>query len=156
MIVLPLWNTKEVINMLKLLFSIKWARTENSAKKWPTYFWYYTLPFRNLKGSFKKNIYNNIVKYFLQFKITVSVLIYLIYIYIYLFLWCKAEFSASLLQSSVSHDPSEIILIWFAAQETFLIFVNVENMCCFIYLWLLAYRILWWIESSKEQHLFEI
>ncbi len=37
-----------------------------------------------------------------------------------LFLWCKAEFSASLLQSSVSHDPSEIILIyWFAAQKTF-------------------------------------
>ncbi len=43
-----------------------------------------------------------------------------------LFLWCKAEFSASLLQSSVSHDPSEIILIcWFNAQETFII--NVEN-----------------------------
>ncbi len=34
-----------------------------------------------------------------------------------LFIWCKAEFSASLLQSSVSHDPSAIILIcWFAAQ----------------------------------------
>ncbi len=31
-----------------------------------------------------------------------------------LFLWRKAEFSASLLQSSVSHDTSEIILIcWF-------------------------------------------
>ncbi len=31
----------------------------------------------------------------------------------------KAEFSASLLQSSVSHDPPEILLIrWFAAQET--------------------------------------
>jgi len=30
----------------------------------------------------------------------------------------KAEFSASLLQSSVSHDPSEISLTcWFAAQE---------------------------------------
>ncbi len=28
-----------------------------------------------------------------------------------LFLWCKAEFSASLLQSLVSRDPSEIILI---------------------------------------------
>ncbi len=29
----------------------------------------------------------------------------------------KAEFSASVLQSSVSHDPSEIILIcWFDAQ----------------------------------------
>ncbi len=32
----------------------------------------------------------------------------------------KAEYSASFLQSSVSHDPSEIILIYlFAAQETF-------------------------------------
>ncbi len=47
-----------------------------------------------------------------------------------LFLWCKAEFSASLLQASVSHDPSEIIQIfWFAAQETFSssIIINVEN-----------------------------
>ncbi len=40
----------------------------------------------------------------------------------------KAEFSATLLQSSVSHDPSEIILIcWFAAQDTFLIIINFEN-----------------------------
>jgi len=32
----------------------------------------------------------------------------------------KARFSASLLQSSVSHDPSEIILIWwFDAQFTY-------------------------------------
>ncbi len=47
-------------------------------------------------------------------------------------MWCKAEFSASLLQSSVSQDPSEIILIyWFAAQETFLIIINVEN-CFFL------------------------
>ncbi len=51
----------------------------------------------------------------------------------------KAEFSASLLQSSVSHDPSEIILIyWFAAQETFMIISNVgvkktENLCCLIF-----------------------
>ncbi len=51
-----------------------------------------------------------------------------------LFLWCKAEFSASLLQSSVSHDPSEIILIcWFAAQETFLIINNAENSCAASY-----------------------
>jgi len=35
------------------------------------------------------------------------------------FLWCAAVFSASLLQSSVSHDPSEIINCWLAAQETF-------------------------------------
>ncbi len=47
----------------------------------------------------------------------------------------KAEFSASFLQSSVSHDPSEIILIcWFAAQETFLIIINVENSCAAEYL----------------------
>jgi len=41
----------------------------------------------------------------------------------------KAEFSASLLQSSVSH-PSEIILKWcFAAQETFIIIkkIRVKN-----------------------------
>ncbi len=37
--------------------------------------------------------------------------------------------SASLLQSSVSRDPSEIIIIcWFTAQETFII-INVENTC---------------------------
>ncbi len=42
-----------------------------------------------------------------------------------LFLWRKAEFSASLLQSSVSHDPSETILInWFAAEETLLIIIK--------------------------------
>ncbi len=39
----------------------------------------------------------------------------------------RAEFSASLLQSSVSHDALEISLIcWFAAQETFIV-INVEN-----------------------------
>ncbi len=47
----------------------------------------------------------------------------------------KAEFSASLLQSSVSHDPSEITLIyWFGAQETFPI-INVENNCADLFLW---------------------
>jgi len=40
----------------------------------------------------------------------------------------KAEFPASLLQSSVSHDPSEITLIWwFDAQETFMVIISVEN-----------------------------
>jgi len=39
----------------------------------------------------------------------------------------KAEISALLLQSSVSHDPSEITLIWWSdAQETFMIIINVE------------------------------
>ncbi len=40
----------------------------------------------------------------------------------------KAVFSASSLQSSVSHDPSEIILIcWFAAQETLLSMLKKTN-----------------------------
>ncbi len=35
-------------------------------------------------------------------------------------------------QPSVSHDPSEIILIClFAAQETFIIILNVENLLVF-------------------------
>ncbi len=51
-----------------------------------------------------------IVKYYYHF----SCLFEIFFIYSCDF---KAEFSASLLQSSVSHDPSEIILIcWFAAQ----------------------------------------
>jgi len=50
----------------------------------------------------------------------------------------------------MSHDPSEIILICrFAAQETFII-INVESRCIQF-----RFRILWWIESSKEQHLSE-
>ncbi len=61
----------------------------------------------------------------------IMIIKYFLYLYIVkynLFLWCKAEFSSSFLQSSVSHDPSEIIIIcWFAAQETFLIIINVEN-----------------------------
>ncbi len=32
----------------------------------------------------------------------------------------------SIILSSVSHDPSEIILCWFAAQETFII-ITIEN-----------------------------
>ncbi len=59
-----------------------------------------------------------------------------------LLLWCKAEFSASLFQSSVSHDPSEIIWICrFAAQETFLIIISVEN--------------IYFFHDSKEPHLLE-
>ncbi len=42
----------------------------------------------------------------------------------------KPNFQQSLLQSSVSNDFSEIILIcWFAAQETFIIIINIENSC---------------------------
>ncbi len=48
----------------------------------------------------------------------------------------KAEFSASLLQSSESYDPSEIIML-----------LN-------IFLESVFFRILWWTESKKEQLLY--
>ncbi len=55
-----------------------------------------------------------------------------IYIKCNLFRWCKAEFSASLLRSLVSHDnPSEITLLcWFASQKTCIIIIILnENIC---------------------------
>ncbi len=72
----------------------------------------------------------------------------------------KTEFSASVF-SVILISLSEIILIyWFSAQETFLIIINAENrraaksFCgnrdAF------SFVILWWIEISKEEHLFEI
>ncbi len=43
-------------------------------------------------------------------------------------LWWQSWISALLLQSLASYDPSEIIIIcWFAAQEIFLIIINVEK-----------------------------
>ncbi len=57
---------------------------------------------------------------------------------------------------SVSHDPSEIILICWFAQETFLS-MNVENGCC---LWKLWYNFVFQDSlinrKFKKQHLFEI
>ncbi len=45
-----------------------------------------------------------------------------------LFLWWQSWIFSII--TSVSHDPSEIVLIyWFAAQETFLIIINVEKIC---------------------------
>ncbi len=43
-------------------------------------------------------------------------------------MWCKAEFSALSVQSSASHDPSEIIPIYrFAAPETLILMINAKN-----------------------------
>ncbi len=40
----------------------------------------------------------------------------------------KLNYQQLLLQSSVSHDPSEIILIYlFGTQETFIFIINVEQ-----------------------------
>ncbi len=55
--------------------------------------------------------YSNIAKYYCNLNV---------FLYFLNVICGKAEFSASLLQSSVLHDPSEIILIcWFDGQETF-------------------------------------
>ncbi len=83
----------------------------------------------------------------------------------------KLNFQQPLLQSSVSHGPSEIILICsYGAHE--MIFINsIENRFFFFFFfkWLnifvihsfieqriLSCRILCCMECSKEQHLFEI
>ncbi len=64
----------------------------------------------------------------------------------------KAEFSASLLQSSVSHDPSEIILTCsFAAQKNFLLlsmFKTVVLLNIIVETLIIVFRTLWWIESA--------
>ncbi len=47
----------------------------------------------------------------------------------------KLHFQQPSFQSSVSHDPSEIILIcWFAAQETFLIIIQYWKQLCCVYI----------------------
>ncbi len=49
---------------------------------------------------------------------------------LYIFKMYSCDGNVEFLQSSVSHDPSEIILILrFVAQETFLIIINVKNSC---------------------------
>jgi len=66
-------------------------------------------------------------------------------------------FLTSLLQSSVSHDPSEITIIcWFAAQETFLIIIIIEIvvlLIIFVETIMQFIRILWWIEGIKKHDL---
>ncbi len=70
----------------------------------------------------------------------------------------QAEFSASFLQSSVSHDPPEIIIIyWFAVHETFLIIMNVENSCAASYFCVFSFLEESMMKSNlKEQHRLEI
>ncbi len=66
----------------------------------------------------------------------------------------KPIFLQPLLQSLVSIDPTDIILIcWFSDQESFLI-VNAKNNCATnIFEEAMIFFILRWLESSKEQYL---
>jgi len=60
---------------------------------------------------------------------------------------CRPNEGETADQSSVSHDPSEIILIWwFGAQETFLIIFNVGTVSFFI----TKYNMLLNIQQSDE------
>jgi len=71
-------------------------------------------------------IKSNIVKYYYNYFLNVIILLNVIYSSDQS--WISSIIS--FLQSSESHDPSEITLIWwFDAQETFLIIINVENTC---------------------------
>jgi len=48
-------------------------------------------------------------------------------------------------------------LIFHMLKTHFLLLSMVKQLCCLIFLWKLRrifFRFLWWIESSKEQHLF--
>ncbi len=61
------------------------------------------------------------------------------------------NFQQPLNQSSVSHDPSEIILIcWFSAQETFIIIINIENL---VLLNIFAETMIFFRILSKEHNL---
>ncbi len=63
----------------------------------------------------------------------------------------KADFSASLHQSSGSRDPSEITLI--LLKKHLWLWLMLKTV---VLLWCISFRILWWIECSKEQRLFEM
>ncbi len=69
----------------------------------------------------------------------------------------QLNFQQPLLQSLVSHDPLEIIIICWFAEETFPIVINIQTIVLpdifFVGNCNTFFRILWWIE---EQHLFEI
>ncbi len=76
-----------------------------------------------------------------------------------LFLWSNLYFQHHYSVFSVTWSSEIIIICWFAAQETFMIIINVENSCAAQYFcgnwdtFILFFRIHRWIESSKEQHL---
>ncbi len=96
--------------------------------------------------------------YYYNLKWLVSVLIYYIFKNAYTLkcipVLAKLNLHQTLLQSSVSHDPSEIILIcWFGSLVTITIIINVETVVVLDLVGTIHdtfySRFIWWIESSK-------
>ncbi len=93
--------------------------------------------------------------YYYNLKWLVSVLIYYIFKNAYTLkcipVLAKLYFHQTLLQSSVSHDPSEIILmIWFSSYNYY--YYQCWNSCAIRFSRnhdTLYSRFIWWIESSK-------
>ncbi len=97
-------------------------------------------------GIWAKN--SNIVNIFLQFQITD--------LHLFVFLY-NLVMQSWIFQSSVSRDPSEIILIfWFAVQETLLSMLKTAVLLNIFVETQIFFKILWWIEISKDQHCFVI
>ncbi len=63
-----------------------------------------------------------IKQYYLKFILKYSTTGHVIYS-------CDGKATFSLLRSSLSNNPSEIISTWFGAQETLLMIINIENSC---------------------------
>ncbi len=151
MVFFCLWKTKK--HHFKVLFTYKELKTPRRTK----------IPLkresllleRSLFCSSRLHLFDQIYSKNCQILLSLKIAVFLCE-----YNW-KSCISASLLQSSVSHDPSEIIIIcWFAAQEIFLIILMLKTVVLHNILWklwcILFFRIHRLIESSKEQHLCEI
>ncbi len=65
-------------------------------------------------------------------------------------MWCKGEFSASLLQTSVSDDPSEIIPICCFAAQNIKYYAENNSAYNFFETDAVSIMILWWIQRSEH------
>ncbi len=93
--------------------------------------------------------------YYLQFFLIKNYIFSILIIFKILFLWCKAGFLAAI-TSSVSHDPSEIILIcWFAlfsGKRFWLFFLKLlaRHVCIYIYIYIYSIYIFLIRRESKR------
>ncbi len=98
-------------------------------------------------------LHSNIVKYYYNIKEHICV-------WIYLFLWCKAACLSIIIPVFRSRDdPSRIKCADLLLKKHFLLLSTLNTVVLFNMLETMIhffFRIFWWIENVKEQHLFEI